>query len=344
VAQSHKAAFAAGWIAHSGRYRAAAMGGITIEPFGDEHLDAAAELLAERHRHHRLAEPLLPSRYEDRAAAREEVETAWRADGASGAVAIRDGRVTGYLVGAPRGTLWGPNVWVELAGHAVEDAEAARDLYAAVAGDWVEAGNHRHYVLVPASDAALLDAWFNVGFGLQQVHAVIEIPDEPVRKRPGIEVGEAEERDLEDLIALAPLLAEHQAVSPVFGRLPADDPDELRAEIIDDIASPATGCLVAEVGDRAVGNFVVVPIEKSGAHVGLGRPDGAAFLGFAVTEPEVRGTGAGLALTEAAFRWARERGYEVMVTDWRATNLLSSRFWPRRGFRPTFYRLYRSIP
>jgi hypothetical protein len=33
-----------------------------------------------------------------------------------------------------------------------------------------------------------------------------------------------------------------------------------------------------------------------------------------------------------------------MVTDWRETNLLASRFWPKRGFRRTFLRLYRSIP
>jgi hypothetical protein len=33
-----------------------------------------------------------------------------------------------------------------------------------------------------------------------------------------------------------------------------------------------------------------------------------------------------------------------MVTDWRVTNLLSSRFWPARGFRTTFLRLYRHIP
>ena len=30
-----------------------------------------------------------------------------------------------------------------------------------------------------------------------------------------------------------------------------------------------------------------------------------------------------------------------MVTDWRVTNLLSSRFWPRRGFRTSFLRLHR---
>jgi hypothetical protein len=40
----------------------------------------------------------------------------------------------------------------------------------------------------------------------------------------------------------------------------------------------------------------------------------------------------------------RDEGYECMVTDWRVTNLLASRFWPRRGFRPMFLRLYRSIP
>jgi GNAT superfamily N-acetyltransferase len=58
----------------------------------------------------------------------------------------------------------------------------------------------------------------------------------------------------------------------------------------------------------------------------------------------VRGGGVGLRLTQAAFAWARARGHDVIVTDWRVTNLLSSRFWPARGFRTTFLRLYRSIP
>ena len=291
-----------------------------------------------------MAEPSLPARFEDPKEAGAEVATAWHADGASGAVAIDDGRVTGYLIGAPRSASWGANFWVELGGHAVEEPEVARDLYGALAGEWFDAGNHRHYVLIPGSDTALRDAWFNVGFGLQHVHAVIDIPDEPVADWGDLQVGDAEDRDVDDLIEIAPLIAEQHNVSPVFGYMPPDDPEELRAEILDDIAKPETGCLVAEIGDRVVGNFVVVPVERSSAHTGLGRPDGAAHLGFAATRPEVRGSGAGIALTEASFRWAREHGYEVMVTDWRATNLLSSRFWPRRGFRPTFYRLYRSVP
>ena len=60
--------------------------------------------------------------------------------------------------------------------------------------------------------------------------------------------------------------------------------------------------------------------------------------------PAARGTGAGRALTEHVLHWAFEHGYPTMITDWRMTNLLASRFWPKRGFRPTFLRLYRALP
>ena len=42
--------------------------------------------------------------------------------------------------------------------------------------------------------------------------------------------------------------------------------------------------------------------------------------------------------------WAYEHGYPTMITDWRMTNMFASRFWPKRGFRPSFLRVYRSIP
>ena len=67
-------------------------------------------------------------------------------------------------------------------------------------------------------------------------------------------------------------------------------------------------------------------------------------LAFAVTRAEVRGSGAGLALTAYALRWAHEQGFRSMTVDWRSVNLLSSRFWPRRGFRPQYLRLYRAVP
>ena len=314
---------------------------LELADFAEDHVDQAGALLAARHREHRRAEPLLPPRYEDPAAAAAEVAAIWKSGDASGAAALRGGRLVGFLLGAPKGALWGPNVWVDAAGHAAEEPEDVRDLYGHAAARWVDEGRTRHYALVPASDRGLVDAWFRLSFGCQHAHGVREVPDvqwpEAARR--------AEERDVDALVELSPLLGRHQDGSPVFGAVASEeDPEELRSEILEDIANDAVGDFVAERDGRVVGAFQCVPAELSSTHGSLTRPDGAALLNWAATRPEVRGSGAGLALTEASFAWARERGHDVMVTDWRETNLLSSRFWPARGFRRTFLRLYRSIP
>ena len=313
-----------------------------IRDFENEHLDAAASLLAERHRRHRLAEPLLPARFEDPQAARGEIEALWRKEGAAGAVALRGARVVGYVVGAPADDeTWGANEWVEVAGHAAEDAEVVRDLYAAVAERWVDGGRTRHWAVVPATDAALVDVWFRLSFGQQQAYGIQEV--QPT-SWPG-RVRLAEPRHVDELVELAPGLAAHQQETPVFsGRGFGLDEDELRAEIAKDIASERWGSLVAELDGRVVANFEVVPAEESSMHTALARPERACYLAFALTDPAARGSGLGVELTQACFAWAHERGYETMVTDWRVTNLLASRFWPARGFRTSFLRLYRSIP
>jgi GNAT superfamily N-acetyltransferase len=314
------------------------MPGLEVQPFSEEHLDAAGELLAARHRRHREAEPLLTEPADYRA----EVEALLGGEKASGVVGLRDGRIAGYVLGISKDDgPWGPNVWVDPAGHAVEQAEDLRDLYAAAAADWVEQGRTRHYALAPASDAPLLEAWYRLSFGQQQALGIREVPDAAMPDNVRI----AEERDIEPLVELGPLLSDHQGGSPVFSAWRAlETEEELRQEVIDDLANPELGLLVAELDGRIVGGFELAPTTLSPTHAGLARVDGAVLLAWAVTRPEVRGSGAGAALTQASFAWAREHGYQTMVTDWRVTNLLSSRFWPRRGFRETFLRLYRSIP
>jgi GNAT superfamily N-acetyltransferase len=322
-------------------YRPGAMHGLELLAFADEHLDAAAEpaeLLAERHRAHLSAEPLLPAEPDFRA----EIEALLEKEDASGAVALRDGDVVAYLVGTRLSDqVWGANVWVELAGHAAASAEDVRDLYGFLAARWVDEGRTRHFALVPATDTALVDAWFRLSFGAQHAYGIREVPAE-VEPAPNVRL--AREEDLEQLVALSPALGEHQLLAPVFsGRGPVTDPDALREEIVEDLRSTELVTLVAESNGRIVGNFVAAPVEITAMHSGLARPERAAFLGYAVTLPEVRGSGAGVALTNAVFAWARDEGYPTIVTDWRVTNLLSSRFWPRRGFRPTFLRLHRAI-
>ena len=318
------------------------MSRLEIRPFSEDFLAAAGELLAARQRAHREAERLLPVLYEAPDAARAEIEALLALEGASGTVALRGGRVVGYLLGVRRSESWGANVWVEVAGHAVQEPEDLRDLYAAASRAWVDEDDRpRHYAVVPATDQALVEAWFRVGFGQQHAHGIQAVPE---RRWPeGVRLGTA--ADVEALLDLDPLISDHQAQAPVFARgLVKQNRQELLAELLEDIAKEEIGDLVVERDDRIVGAFQVVPVELSSMHTSLARPPGAALLSWAATDPDVRGTGAGVALTEAAFAWAHGRGHEAMVTDWRVTNLLSSRFWPARGFRTTFLRLYRHIP
>jgi ribosomal protein S18 acetylase RimI-like enzyme len=319
--------------------------GLDVVPFSEEHLDDAARLLAARQARHREAEPALPERYEDPAAAREEIEQLRQMEGASGTVALREGRVVGYLIGTSRETeMWGENVWVELAGHAVEGPEDVRDLYGEAAARWVDEGRTRHYAFVPAADSGLLDAWFRLGFGHQHAHALQEVTPRQVALPPGIEIRDPREGEIEELIEVDLALPEHQSRSPVFSTIGRPPREELRKEWVSTLAGDEEHVIVAYQDGKPVAVWSVLAVEGSSQHRGLGRPERAAFLGFASTLPEARSSGLGLALTDASFNWAAENGYEVMVTDWRVTNLLSSRFWPKRGFRPVFFRLYRSIP
>jgi ribosomal protein S18 acetylase RimI-like enzyme len=313
-----------------------------IVPFADEHLDAAAELLAERHRNHREAEPLLPEDVDFRS----EMQALWEKDGASGAIAFRDGRPAGYLLGAPRPqTEWGANVWAELAGHAVEEPEDVRDLYAAAAARWVEEGRTRHSVLVPATDVELVEAWFRLGFGQQHALGIREVPAEvDVAVPEGLEIRAPDPAHMEALIDVDLALPAHQQLSPVFSGRTRTDRDGSRREWEATLAGTDEEILVGYRGGVPVACWSIVSSGNSDQHLGLWWPPSSCYLTFAVTVPEARGSGIGVALTRACLARARELGYETIVTDWRVTNLLASRFWPKRGFRTAFLRLYRSIP
>jgi ribosomal protein S18 acetylase RimI-like enzyme len=312
---------------------------LDIQPFADEHLDAAAALLAERHRAHREAEPLLPDVTDFRA----HVEDEWRADDASGWFAVTEDEPAGYLIGSPGGEIWGEgNVWVGLAGHAVREPETVRDLYQAAAEACVDGGLRRHYVVVPTHDPALVDAWFRLSFGAQHAQGIQEVP-EAAGSVHGLTVRPATPEDAETAARIDLLLPEYQARSPVFGGGRPPSMEEVVTDYAESLGNDDEGILIVERDGETVGLLTVADVTLSGMHTGLSRPEHAAILGFATTLPEVRGTGAGLALTNACFDWAREHGYETIVVDWRETNLLSSRFWPARGFRRTFQRLYRSI-
>ena len=317
----------------------------SFAPLAEEHLDGAATLLAARQAAGRLVEPALDPRYEDPATARREIAGLLGRDGASGVAAVRAGQVLGYVLGVPLDASWGANVWVEPAGHAVSAPELVRDLYAAAAARWVADGRTSHYAVVPATDPALVDAWFRVGFGQQHVHAIREPwpADEVVEVPPELTLRAPTRDDIDALARIDVALPAHQARSPVFSLLPLPSVEEARAEYEADFDDPRFATFVVEYEGEVIGAAVGCPIEVSSGHKSLTLPPGAGFLGFAAVLPEHRGLGAGRVLGDAVLAWSRDAGHRSVVTDWRMTNLLASRTWPRLGYRPTFFRLFRAI-
>ncbi|WP_432940182.1 N-acetyltransferase family protein [Kribbella sp. CA-253562] len=318
------------------------MGEVGVRAFGAGDLDGAARLLVERHVEHRRRHPLLRWDFEDVKLARVAVTEAWELEGASGAVAERGGEIVGYLLGAPKGKVWGPNVWVEAAGVAARDAEVVRDLYGVAAARWVDEGRTAQYVVVP-DDARLIDAFFRLGFGAQHAHALRGPFDAEVKVPAGLTVRRAERRDVQALAELDLVLPRHQGLSPVFSAGEVPSLEEAVADWDESVDDPEFATFVAEVNGRVVGSAIGCSLEKSSTHQGVARPDNAGFLGFAAVFPEDRGHGAGRVLGETVLKWCADVGYDSVVTDWRVTNLLSSRTWPRLGFVPTFQRLHRLI-
>jgi GNAT superfamily N-acetyltransferase len=283
--------------------------------------DEAAQLLAERFAQQRAVEPLLP-----------EVDNLEPYVPAEGHVATRGGEAVAYLAGAVDGDMarW------QFAGNVTREPEALRDLFAVQAA---ELGVSRFMLSVPASAPELIDVWFRLAFGCQAFWAVKEVaPVEPAPFAGSIRPSTPD--DMEAVVDLDLELLEHQARTPSFSDYPVPTRDRVREEEAGMWDDPLQDLFVAEQDGRAVGFLVMYRRPEGDLRVPAGNVD----LAFAATRPDVRGGGAGLALTAHAFNWAHEQGFRSMTTDWRSVNLLSSRFWPRRGFRPQYLRLYRAVP
>jgi len=329
---------------------------IEVVPFVAAHLDAAAKLLAVRHRIDRDRMPELPAEFGEPTTARAAIESLYGATDADGWTALWDGQLAGFLIGKRQ--VFGEAsiealfldtkaVSIPFTGYAAR-ADAAetiyRTLYAAAADRWVAAGFLSHSISTTI-DHAGGEPWFSLGFGRRFGHGIRALnasenrPEPPLPPTFSIRRAGPAARD-----AVFNVFAEgvrFHTVTPIFLPYLAKAVESHRAKIEGWLADPAVAIWVAESAGEVVGMVQMQPAE---GHVDDGiRPANSVYLFEGHVNPGARGRGIGSALVERGLAWAREAGYAVCVVDWFTANPLSSSFWPRRGFVPFAAQLARRI-
>lgn len=316
-----------------------------IRAFGVEDVHACGRLLAARHQRDRAAEPALAVRYEDPEVCVRLLRDALE-QGATGAVALDGKQHVGFQLATPGDDLRGRHVWSGLEHHARSpdsDTDVVRHIYAELAAAWVADDRLHHYTVAPVSD---VDSWLTLAFGHEQVHAVgptslAEPYGASDLTRGGFSVRRAGPDDLDALQPVSRLIADSNAASPVFAYIEPSFYDDLRPSVLETLEDDTVSVWIAEDAADVLG-FVAtrpVPVDEGS----MLKPAGTVELIVAATLPKARGAGIGRTLCERALAESAAQGLDVCVVDWRVANLTASVFWPRRGFRPTAYRLHRLI-
>jgi len=289
----------------------------------------------------------LPDRFESPQQAQLALLAALAREHAAGFAALDDGQLVAYLIGdMVIDSIWGRSGWIRWAGcayHPSAGVEPVRDLYAALGKHWVGFGVFTHCALVPVSDPAMIGAFFSLSFGVQQIHALQSIKESGGRRSapPGVEMRRARAGDEQYLAKLSDIIWRKQIEAPAWAVMMPDDVAG-RADAWAELATDnEVTAWLAMRGEEPLAVQIYWPSEPDDDNVMV--PGDCVYLSVAGTRPEARGQGFGTWLSDHILAEAHSAGFRYCETDWRSTNLLSSRFWPKRGYRPVFYRLVRRV-
>ena len=312
---------------------------IEVVEFTDDHLQAAAALVAARYGVEIEQEPLLSRRYQHTAETLPFLRRL-RSRG-PGVAALEDGRLVGFIQGSVSMFKGVQTAYVPDSGHGTDTQNSRnvyRDMYAQLAARWVASGCFVHNISIMAHHRQAMDAFHTLGFGMINIDAIRDFspgPDSP----DGVEIRRAGLRDLDAVVSLETKLGRHLASSAAF--LPMLPDPGRRRSVEEQLSNSDEPTWVARYEGATVG---FVAIESTGRGPVLARSDdGIMSLVGAFVEPETRSLGVGRALVNIALEWGRSAEYGVCVVDFESANIEGTRFWLGAGFRPVIYSLSRRL-
>jgi ribosomal protein S18 acetylase RimI-like enzyme len=315
-------------------------------PFQKEHLSTAAALLARQAGFFLKQFPLLPDRINDPDAALSFLTALLEKEESRGAVAMQDGKMVAYLLGAYADNIFfGRHVWVPFGGLALDDqenTEVIRQVYAEAGQQWINDRVLNHYLVCPAIPA-WLQAGYSLTFGQEQSYAITTVkePRPPLAPPAGIVLRQVLPSDADQLYANGHWIAAHLNKAPVWEPVPQQHLDNILPEYAKLADDPTSITWVAVDGDQIVSYVVIYTVDTGPEHL-LGESS-AAHFSAAATHPHYRNRGIGKALFTHILNVAQQQGYHTMFTDWRTTNLTAAKYWPGYGFEPFAYRLLRRV-
>lgn len=239
-------------------------------------------------------------------------------------------------------SIWGDNCWLEYADYGFDSPEEIKPFFTQLAHEQYQKGIRNFYVEVLADSQSEIQQWFELGFGLQHVSGFLQ-DFQPVLPPQNFLIRVPEQGDLAQIVKLERELAIYQQGAPVFSALEPESEEEILQEWLGDLEDEGLIRFVAEYQGQVIALAYGCSTERSRLHSKLLRPHNSATLAFAAVLPEYRGYKIGRAVASRVIEELYASGFESIVTDWRATNQLSSHTWPKLGFIPTIFRLHRAI-
>jgi GNAT superfamily N-acetyltransferase len=311
---------------------------LEIVTLQDKHLEDAAALVSAGYRALCERVPSLPSRYEDVSSILPLLRDL--AGQGPGVVAMRDGRLTGFLLGMVlpefRGkrSVYSPE-WAN-AVDGKDGGEIYREMYAHLSARWVADGCFTQVITLLAHDRQAIDAWHWLGFGLEAVDAIRDLT--PVQgSTADAVIRRARLEDIEEAMTLSQALERHLAASPVFL---LEEKERGRTFHEQWLANSANALWLAYRGGEAVACMGLAPSNPEACYII--RDEKTTSITSAFTRESERNKGIATALLNHSLDWARSVGYDRCAVDFEPQNIPAARFWLRH-FQPVCYSLIRHV-
>ncbi|WDV44867.1 hypothetical protein PV797_15260 [Clostridiaceae bacterium M8S5] len=312
--------------------------------FNKEDVIQASKLLANRHRKERDIFPSLKREFEDSKHTEKILYELMESSYVKGICAYENNNLLGFLLSNIKTDgMVGRCAFVSYEGLAIADTETPelyRKLYAEIAKIWVENGALSHYIEVPAGHKEVVDSWLKLSFAFQQVYGITGLSKAEVSIPENLVIRQADENDSQELRKISNLIYSYQAGSPTYA---AGLPEKV-AQIRDgygELPDDEDAIVLLAYNDSKLLGFQCANIEENNSNMMI--PEKSLEISIGGTIEKSRGTGVGDILTKLMFNRAIEQGFENAIADWRIANLSSSNFWPKEGFKPVAYRMFRPI-